>query len=80
MSASSKHIHRQYGYISQRVKSIQEKPITAAGYKFAIVGVRLPALSILMRCRSNWNKIQDVLNKANFRNSSSELLTKVHVS
>uniref|UniRef100_A0A0R3RGW7 CN hydrolase domain-containing protein n=1 Tax=Elaeophora elaphi TaxID=1147741 RepID=A0A0R3RGW7_9BILA len=42
VSASSKQIHRQYGYINQKVRNNKEEPMTAAGYKYSIVGVRLP--------------------------------------
>ncbi|EJD75921.1 hypothetical protein LOAG_17006 [Loa loa] len=43
MSASSKHIYSQYGYINQKVKSAKEEAITAAGYKYSTVGINITA-------------------------------------
>ncbi|MCP9259140.1 hypothetical protein DINM_002108 [Dirofilaria immitis] len=36
---SSEHIYRQYGYINRKVNNDKEEPITAAGYKYAVVGI-----------------------------------------
>lgn len=46
--SSSKLIHKQYGYIKQKLKNIKEEPLTANGYKYSAVGVR-PFASFIVK-------------------------------